>query len=219
MTATLTSATEQLAERLDRFGACWSVLSRLLLACPDSELLDQLARPGQLDAWPLDRDEATVSGLDRLRESFESGEPLEELVRDYYALFVGPDHLLAPPYESVHLSIEHLMFEAQTLDVRAAYARAGLVSAALGSEPDDHIGLEFGFLAHLCLRALDRLDHGDLVGASATMDAHTRFLDDHVLRWAPGLMRMVEEQAQTHFFRGVAALARGALAQCDRLRQ
>lgn len=211
-------ATKLVAERLDAFGACWGVLSRLLLSSPDTEVLSTLAQPGQLEAWPLERDELTVSGLALLRESQTSGETIKDLEHDYYALFVGPGPLLAPPYESVHRSIEHLMFEADTLDVRAAYAAAGLVSATLGNEPDDHIGLEFGFLAHLCLRALDQLDEGDLAGASATLDTHTRFLDGHVLVWAPDLLHMVTEQARTCFYRGVAALALGALAQCGRIR-
>lgn len=72
---------------------------------------------------------------------------------------------LAEPHESVWLSREHLLFEEQTLQVRACYRRYGLGLVDQGREPDDHIGFELLFLAELL---------GLLAGAWEEMAPHER---------------------------------------------
>jgi putative dimethyl sulfoxide reductase chaperone len=208
MTATTTAA--PVAERLDAFAAAWTVLSRLLLAPPDEDVLAALSEPGLLDEWPLHRDGPTTLGLRELRSSLLT-ESLPELRRDYDALFVGPGHMLATPYESVYRSEEHLIFDEATRQVRADYARAGLVNTALGREPDDHVGLEFAFLAHLCTQALDEWEDGRPI--DRTLRRYHCFLDDHVRVWLPTLLNSITRGARTQFYRAVADLALGALDQ------
>lgn len=201
---------EDVGRRLDELAGAYTLTSRLFLEPPDLALLDRIGHPGLLDGWPM-RDEASRRGARLLVAG--AAEDRVALARDYQALFVGPGPLLAPPYESVHLSREHLLFEEQTLQVREAYRAFGLVAPALNREPDDHIGLELHFLAEVCLRSLDALDTGDDDRFDATLAAHQAFLTDHLLLWGPECLALVRDNAKTDYFRGVALLTTGLLDQ------
>lgn len=201
-------------ERLDALAAAWTVLSRLLLAPPDAGTLTRVRDPHLLADWPLARGagrEATAAGLELLAHSAVLGEDEAAIRRDFDALFRGPDRRKAPPYESVHRSHDHLLFEAETLQVRAWYARHGLAAPRLNREPDDHVALEFEFLAALLLGALQALEEGRDDDARRMVADHDEFLREHPLAWVPGLMDLVGKRAATAFYRGVAALGDGTL--------
>lgn len=131
-------------------------------------------------------------------------------------LFIGPEKVLAPPWESVYFNDERNIFQEQTLQVRQWYRQFGLEPEKLHSEPDDHVGLEFAFLAHLARLALEALERDDTAAFDQYLDAQRRFLVEHPLQWVPLWATLVTENARTDFWRGVALLARGvtiALAQ------
>lgn len=216
---TSTSTGDQLiGTRLDSFAAAYAFLSRLLLAPADAELCARVAAPGLLAEWPLEHDAPTAHGLELLGRSVGTvagveAEDLAAVQRDYQALFVGPGHLLAAPYESVHRTQDRLLFDEPTLKVRAAYRAFGLEAPRLHREPDDHLGLELHFLSVLCERALDALAQGDEPLLDSLFAAHSAFLTDHVLAWAPEVLDLVTENAGTDFYRATAALTQGALEQ------
>ncbi|NLI17582.1 MAG: dehydrogenase [Actinomycetales bacterium] len=196
-------------ERLDALAATWTVLSRLLLSPPDEDTLTRFRDPEMLASWPFaGHDEDTDAGLALIAGS---GEDAEAIRADHAALFTGPDTLRAPPYESVHRSRDHLLFEEETIQVRQWYARHHLAAPRLGREPDDHIGLELDFLATLVLRALQALDAGHADDARRLLADHDEFVTTHLLEWAPGLMDLVRARAGTDFYRGVGALGSGVL--------
>ena len=200
-------------EELDGQAAACTVLSRVLLSAPDRRVLDGTRRADMLAAWPLPPSEPTSRGLAAWQRSASAAEDERAVRRDHRRLFIGPGPLLAPPYESVHRSVDRLVFEEQTLQVRAVYAEHGLAAPRLDREPDDHIGLELDLLATLSLRAIDALEADDPAAADALQAAQRSFLVDHLLRWAPGLMRLIEDQADTDFYRGVGALGAGLLEE------
>ena len=109
----------------------------------------------------------------------------------------------------------HLVFERETMLVRAAYAEFGLAAPRLNREPDDHIGLELGFVATLCVRGMDALDDGDDAELTRLVRGIRSFLADHLLVWAPACLTQAAEGATTHFYQGVAALGLGALAAAE----
>lgn len=194
---------------LDRYAAASAFLSRVFLAPPDGPLLVQLSGPGVLEEWPL-RDPESRTGLELLRHSFPA-ETLEPMNAEYRRLFLGPERVLACPYESVYLSEEHLTFGPETLAVRHWYHRYGVRAPAEGREPDDHIGLELGFVSHLCLRGLDAVEDEDEEGLDEAFGALGDFTTAHLLRWADHCLDHVAEHADTYFYRGIAGLARGLL--------
>ncbi len=181
---------------LEGFSAAWTALSRLLLRPPTASDLASVRDPELLAVWPLARDAATTRGLALLGASTEDE---EQVRRDPHRLFVGPRPAPAPPYESVHRSRERLLFDTETLQVRGWYARFGVRAPRLHAEPDDHVGLELEFLAHLAS-----------LGAVAELG---EFVAEHVATWVPGFAALVVEHAETDFHRGVGHLLAGAIEQ------
>ncbi len=131
--------------------------------------------------------------------------------RDQLHLFIGTDVVLAPVWESVYFSEEHLVFQEQTLQVRQWYSRFGLQAERINREPDDHIGLELSFVAHLAKRALDAIDQKDEQDLEKLLQAQRDFLTEHLLCWAPAWAKLVKEHAETDFYRGLAYFTHGAL--------
>ena len=130
---------------------------------------------------------------------------------DQLELFIGTDKVLAPVWESVYFSQQRLVFQEQTLQVRELFSRFGLQIEHLNREPDDHIGLELSFLAHLASLALQALDQDDSQNFEAVLQAQRDFLSEHLLCWGPVWARLVNEHAETDFYRGLAYLTHGAL--------
>jgi putative dimethyl sulfoxide reductase chaperone len=203
-------------ERLDAYAAATAFVSRLLLESPDGPLLVQLSAPGVLAEWPLQCDERQA-GLTALAISLgEGGESMQEMHDDHRRLFLGPERVLACPFESVYLNEEHLTFGSQTLAVREWYRSYGLRAPAQGREPDDHIGLELFFVSHLCLQALDAAERGDDAGFADLGDALHDFLTQHLLLWSEECVDHVLTHAQTQFYQGVGHLTLGILQGLDR---
>ncbi len=74
---------------------------------------------------------------------------------EFNRLFVGPTAPVAPPYESVYLSPDHLIMGDQTLAVRKIYTQENLQAQGQGHEPDDFIATELEFAAYLLTRIID----------------------------------------------------------------
>ena len=200
---------------MDACAASTLFASRVLCDSPDGVLLAQLSTPGVLEEWPLKSLQDRM-GQAELMASMASKESLQLIHLDHQRLFLGPERLLACPYESVYLNPEHLTFGSQTLAVRAWYHRYGLSAPAQGREPDDHIGLELGFVSFLIMRALEAAERGDDALLREHSDAVGLFLEEHLLLWAYECLDHVALHAQTHFYRGVGLLTRGILYALER---
>lgn len=186
---------------------------------PDSQLLHTLIAEDLFADWPLSADDDdTRVGLALLRAVSGAHDPavlLPMLRADYAALFVGPDRLLAAPWESVYLSHDHLIFDEQTVQVRDSYARFGLQIPQRNTEPDDHMGFELLFLSYLSRLALQAqaLNQADVLQNILT--AQESFLRNHILRWSGLFIDRVIQHAATDYYRGLAYLLRGSLAFID----
>ena len=203
------------ADRLVRLAAAATALSRWFLAPPSASVLAELADPALLAEWPLapagwtpatsePRGDATATGLAHLATVHDA----DAVAHDHARLFVGPGRLQAAPYESVHTSEEGLLFEAETLDVRAWYRHYGLSAPRVGREPDDHLGLELEFVATLATWALDALEAGRSEEAAVFAHGLRGFVEAH-LAWLPAYTALLAERAETDFHRGLAHLTRG----------
>ena len=185
---------------------------------PSRTFLQGLAAndPFSLSVFP-EIDDRVTEGLRLLSASlkpFRQGVPDDDLERvqwDYTRMFTGPGMPKAPPWESYYRTEERIVFSRYTLEVRACYERFGLVSEHKDHEPDDHIGLELEFMAHLCDRCMEALREGDRRAAVTTLDAQREFLDHHLLLWAPLFCRDVCNNAESDFFLGMARLTEGFL--------
>ncbi|MBK8797751.1 MAG: molecular chaperone TorD family protein [Anaerolineales bacterium] len=125
---------------------------------PSEPFLTNLCVEALLADWPLAPDAPDVAaGLHLLRTTLCEENAVQALLpalrEEYTVLFIGLERVAAPPWESVYLSRDHLLFDEQTLQVRDAYAAFGLQIPHIDREPDDHIGFELLFLAHLMQQA------------------------------------------------------------------
>ncbi len=196
----------------------YSFLSRVFYEPPTKELIDTLAADELFDAFPLETDHAEVEiGLTLLRGFCAAwrADDLEALQHDYRRMFVGPGHLLAAPWESVYRSPDHLLFSPHTLQVRHEFQRFGMPIPQLGVEPDDHLGLELRFIAHLSELGLTAIDHDRPDVLDAAITEVRSFLRSHLLLWAPECLNLVIEKAESDYYRGCAHLALGCLAHTN----
>jgi TorA maturation chaperone TorD len=185
---------------------------------PDRRWLDELIAEQVFAEAPFGAEQPEiVRGLEILQEwtmSHADGlseENFAELKMDYIRLFIGLDTLPTAPWESVYFGRERLVFQEQTVQVREWFARFGLQAERLNREPDDHIGLELIFVAHLATLALNSIEMNDQLAAEKYLQAQRDFLFEHLLRWGPAWTRLVKEHAGTDFYRGLAHLTHGAL--------
>lgn len=142
---------------------------------------------------------------------------LKELQVDYTNLFTGMRKFPVAPWESVYFSEERLVFQEQTMDVRAWYRQYGLEVINLKKEPDDHIGLELMFVAHLAGLGVAALEAENAPKFEEMLAAQRAFLAKHLFLWVPLWCEQILEFARTDFYRGLALVIRGALTELSRI--
>lgn len=217
---------------LDRYAAVFAVLSALQLSPATDAAVGRVVNA--LDEWPLTADavatppdpfdaggeapgarwdtawarRATGYGLTQLRASVERGETAAVRRHDQDLMYGISATAKVPPYESVHRSTDHLVFNLETLEVRAKYRVLDLEAPKLNNEPDDHIGLEFDFLCQCILRALDGETESEQQRPLAVALGFTR---DNLLRWAPRMLTSAASQAETAWLTGLEWASLGAI--------
>jgi TorA maturation chaperone TorD len=132
---------------------------------------------------------------------------------DYTRLFIGPDKLPAPPWESVYLSRDRLLFQKQTMQVRRIYRKFGYIPSNHPHEADDHLGLELDFMFRLASRTKEDIDQKEFNSALDLLQEQSSFLEEHLLAWVPSFVEDVLESAETLFFQGMAKILQGYLKQ------
>jgi TorA maturation chaperone TorD len=141
---------------------------------------------------------------------------MEKLNLDFTRLFIGLERTLAPPYESVYLGKEHTLFELCTLKVREFYRRFDIHFSPGHNIPDDHLGFELSFCASLCQKHSEALDPRT---KKSNLDTDYRggleqFLSHHLLLWINPFTSDVVTNADTPYYRGIAYLTQGTVADC-----
>lgn len=128
-------------------------------------------------------------------------EDIEGFEFEFNRLFVGPEELLAAPYETVYLSNERVLMRQATLSVRRAYEQAGMQVNAKNVEPDDHAAYECAFMAWLAGRGDEKAD-----------EAFLAFAKDHLSRWVPQHAAAIREKTANEVCLGFADLFESAVA-------
>ncbi|MCM3690617.1 TorD/DmsD family molecular chaperone [Neobacillus niacini] len=133
----------------------------------------------------------------------DNGEKIKRLQEEYNRLFVGPNALPAPLWESVYLGSEHLLFEEVTLEVRKCYRQYGLTFIRESKEPDDHIVIELEFLSYLIQKTIDC---EDVETKKRLLDDQYSFLNNHLLKWCPTFCELLSKATQFELYQGAALL-------------
>jgi TorA maturation chaperone TorD len=116
---------------------------------------------------------------------------------EFNRLFVGPTAPVAPPFESVYLSPDHLVMGEQALAVRKIYSQENLHAAGQGHEPDDFISTELEFAAYLLSRIMDAQAAKNDVKVQLYKTLYHEFWMQHLGLWLETFAHTVSQSA-TH---------------------
>ncbi|SFD13987.1 Tat proofreading chaperone DmsD [Pragia fontium] len=184
---------------IDDISLTGRMLGALLYYPPEQQdvlsLLAWLNHDGWVDEWPcgarIDIQQAAV--LINLGLA-EGSRPL--LSEEFQRLFIGPDSLPAPPWGSVYLDRESVIFGDSTLDLRRWQSTLGIEVQQQHREPEDHIGLLLMLAAWLAENQPEQI--GTLLG-------------EHLLPWSHRFVALLEEKTEHPFYQGIARLTRVTL--------
>lgn len=178
----------------------YALLSRILLQELDSELLETIKN-----------DETVLEFLPNWKEwEQRTNIPTQKLLEEY----LNPDftnlsllHLV--PYETFYTR-EDQMIETgganPVTDIYSAYdfvvdyEIARVVSA-------DHIGIEYEFMHHLCEAQKKALEENDLDAIAEVIEVQHRFLNTHLLKWAPMYLINMKYESRTPLYYDTAEMA------------
>ncbi|WP_253384563.1 Tat proofreading chaperone DmsD [unidentified bacterial endosymbiont] len=180
----------------ESFAFSARVLGALFYFAPDSEqaapLVDALTTDGWLEEWPLQAER-----LKPVAEAFKASasEPLTEA---WQRLFIGPFALPAPPWGSVWLDRESVLFGDSTLALRQWMRENNIAFEMRQNEPEDHFGTLLLLAAWLAENSRD-----------AQRD---QLLAWHLLPWSTRFLAAFSEKAGHPFYHALGELAVMTLA-------
>lgn len=195
----------------------YDLLRRTFLEEPTKEFLGILGEKGFIESFPFTEEREEIrEGVKQVATFFQehdlkSEEEYDCLHWDYTRMFIGPDKLPAPLWESAYLHKERLLFQEQTLMVRQAYLKYQFLPKHFQQEADDHLGLELDFMYQLSVEALKCLKAQDYTGLSEVLDDQKAFLQEHLLKWVPDLAVEILASATLDFYPGMAKILKGYL--------
>jgi len=117
----------------------------------------------------------------------------EGLRADFQLLFEGCEIMPAPPWGSVYLDREQVIFGDSTLRLRQFLASHNMLLDTGMREPEDQFGLTLLALANI----IDQCDDVTIV---------TTLLADHLLPWAYHYLALVQKHGQTDVYKVLAEI-------------
>ena len=196
----------------DRVGF-YSFLAGVYLWEPTSEQIESMAAanfPVGEDAFG--RGYALIADYLRHRDTGTR----QEIAVDYAHTFLGAgnyDKLMAPPYESVYTSEEHLLMQDARDGALSFYRSEDLDLPAENTTPEDHIGFEMQFMAKLVDRSCDALKANDDAEFARLVRVQHEFYVQHLANLLPVFIADIERHCKTDYYRGIAQLTRAFLAE------
>lgn len=196
----------------------YDILRRTFLEEPTKEFLKLIMEKEFTEEFPFAEENkemgegiAQIAGF--LQEhNLQSENEYNTLHWDYTRMFIGPDKLPAPLWESSYLNKERLLFQEQTLQVRSAYLKYQFLPKHFKQEADDHLGLELDFMYQLSELSLKYLQQQDFAELKKVMEDQKAFLQEHLLKWVPELTANILDSAKLSFYPGMAKILKGYLA-------
>ena len=190
----------------------YQLFSRIFILEVDEKLFKDMKQM-QFPEVPADTDFA--AGYEKMRSYFDSHDSsdLINLEVDYARVFLAAgvaQGLAAFPYESVYTNKKHLMNQEASEDVTVLYGAKGLKAREdMYKIPNDHIGLEFEYMARLCGDASRAAGEGNETALAECMREQTEFCRHHMKRWMTMFCNDVIKYAETDFYRAVGIICRG----------
>lgn len=199
----------------------YDILRRAFIEEPARDYLEYFIKEEFIDLFPFSEDSAEIQeGVQDVKEFLSrhdlinNNDHYEDLHWDFTKMFIGPFDLCAPPWESVYVRKDRLLFQANTVEVRHMYQNFGYEINQHHLEAEDHIGLELDFIFHLNKLCIDNIKNPNFRSQSNItylIGEQSRFLRNHLLAFVNPFSDKVIENAQTQYYSGMAKLLRAFL--------
>lgn len=185
------------ARFLEHVAITGRVLGSLFYFAPDSEnnvdLVAILQEPTWHEDWPF-----SLPSLSEISQLFQGSVQAEEpLSEAWQRLFIGPYALPAPPWGSVWLDKENIVFGDSTVELRQWMRAKGIEPVTTHKEPEDHFGLMMMLAAWLA----EQNRRNDL----------EELLAWHLLPWSEHFLDMLASCAERDFYIALAKLGKETL--------
>jgi putative dimethyl sulfoxide reductase chaperone len=197
----------QLDELVSTRSLSYTFLSRVYREEPTREFLDALIA----NAVSSQADEAGEGN--KIFNAFLikfKGADMEQtrvdLAAEYAALFLNASRHPVFPFESVYTSPDGLIMQRARDEVLQEYRRAGLARVDGFNEPEDHIAIEYEFMASLCRKTIEALQAKNLTAALDSLRWQQEFCEKHLSVWVPKFCQDLAKGARSDFYKGAALL-------------
>lgn len=150
-------------------------------------VLDFFRQPTWTEEWEIPLEEKACEKITALIKQGLT----QDLTEQYQNLFIGPNELLAPPWGSVYLDPECVIFGNSLLALRDFLKSHQIAFQSQHDEPEDHIGLMLMLAAYL---------------AETRPHLLVEFLSQHLLTWAPHFLTKLADIENHPFYQGLAQL-------------
>ena len=163
------------------------------------ELRQFLAEGGLEEHWPW----GTPEQLNSITQDLASASEDKVLAMEYQRLFCGPESLTAPPWGSVYLDQENVLWGDSTLQLIGFCEVHGIELASALREPPDQFGLICSLLQVCAEMDREKLMH--------------ELLAEHLLPWSERYLTLFNEASRDNpFYRACGNLARLSLKSVTR---
>lgn len=185
---------------------------RILAACfypPSPELFEERCLSALADLL----EDLAPDAARHARDAARAGEqaPLESLAVEHARLFMGPFHLVAPPYGSMYLDDAKTVMGESTGKVTAFYESCGLHLADDFHEMPDHIAVELEFLSFLAHKERESVAAGDRGEANRFAGFQRSFLGAFLSRWYGEFCDNIRKGTENRFYQALADCLEGVV--------
>lgn len=193
----------------------YGILKKIFYSEPQLEFIKEISDNSIIQTFPFnDLSLPIEEGVELIIQELENNKHsldlyFEKIHCDYTRMFIGPDLLLAPPWESTYFNDSRLIFQEQTFQVREKYLKYNFVPNSYPNEPDDHIGFELDFIHKLSILSLDRNELKDNKQLKILLKDQKQFIDQHLIRWIGLLAENINKFSETDFYKGFALILVG----------
>lgn len=200
-TYNLEAANELLAngDFIEAFIGAMRLLGTALVQSPKTQDFKDALRAIQgmdlVQDWPFENEEL----LQRAQTLFAQGAQSEDetaLVRAYTRLFRGPGHLPAPPWASVYMDRDQVMYGWTWVELRSWMRSHGFVGSYEENDPEDNFGRMLILASEVAQNKPELL---------------CEYLGNHLLCWTPRFLELLEESAQSPSYAALSVLAQATL--------
>jgi len=161
------------------------------------------------EAFPNTESKKALKELVQFIDTFPSQDLNDldiRLAADYAGLFLSTRKVPPHPSESVYRDGTLMQFSRD--EVLKTYWSFGVDKKKEFTEPEDHIAVELNFIMYLCEKAIEALKNGDAKEARRYIQGQKDFLEGHLVKWVPKLVKDILSTAQTPFYKAIAVLTK-----------